>query len=232
MKNLFLLVILSSFVLFGTLSAQVVETEMPMSDGIQSALEVDLMTDSKQSEKVWKKYVKKIGKLDWDRKNKEHVLFNVIITDIDREYPVTVFTKFSSAKDITKGTFWFKMDSDYLNSNDDAEKLRGAGKWIQAYAYDVEKQYISDQLKGEEKTLEGFENDLRKLTKKNENLHKDIKKAKDQIAKAEREIEDNIKDQKDKNKEIETQKNQVVIVKKSLDKVGKKSLDKNIKKNK
>lgn len=221
MKNLFFLVIIFSICLLGTVTAQVVETEMPMSDGIQSALEVDLKGDAKQSEKLFKKYVKKIGKLDWDRKNKEHVLFNVTISDIDREYPVTIFTKFSTAKDITKGTFWFKMDSDYLNSKDDAEELKGAGKWIQEYAYEVERNYISDRIKDEEKNLSGLDKDLRKLTKKNENLHKDIEKAKDQIAKAEKEIEENLKNQENKNKEIESQKEKVDAVKEELKNVGK-----------
>ncbi len=221
MKKLFFLVILLSFTILGNLSAQVVETEMRMSDGIQSALEVDLKGDAKQAEKLWKKHVKKIGKLDWDRKNQEHLLFNVVVPDIDREYPVSVYTKFSSSKDITKGTFWIKMDSDYLNSKDDAEELRGAGKWIQEYAYDVERAYISETLKDVEKNLNSLDKDLRKLTKKNENLHKDIEKAKDAIAKAEREIEENLKDQEKKNKEIEAQKKTVGAVKKKLSNVGK-----------
>ena len=221
MKKLFLLVLLLSFSLMGLLSAQVVETEMRMSDGIQSALEVDLKGNSKQSEKLWKKYVKKVGKLDWDRKNKEYVLFNVTVSDIDNEYPVTVFAKFNSSKDITKGTFWFKMDSDYLNSKDDAEELRGAGKWIQEYAYEVERDFTSDQLKDEEKNLGGLEKDLRKLTKQNDNLHRDIEKAKDAIAKAEKEIVDNVKNQDKKNKEIETQKEKLGTVKEALKNIGK-----------
>ena len=221
MKNLSFLVVLFSFTILNMLSAQVVETEMRMSDGIQSALEVDLKGDAKQAEKLWKKHVKKLGKLDWDRKNKEHLLFNVVIPDIDSENPVTIYTKFSSSKDITKGTFWIKMDSDYLNSSDDAEELRGAGKWIQEYAYLVEREYISNMVKDEEKNLDGLNKDLRKLDKKNEGFHKDIEKAKDAIAKAEREIEDNLKEQEKKNKEIEAQKEKVGAVKKELGNVGK-----------
>jgi len=221
MKKLSFLVILCSLSLLATLSAQVVETEMRMSDGIQSALEVDLKGDSKDAEKLWKKYVKKIGKVDWDRKNKEHLLFNVVVPEIDKEYPVSVYAKFSSSKDMTKGTFWIKMDSDYINSENDADELRGAGKWIQEYAYEVEREYIAELVKEEEKNLNGLDKDLRKLTKENEKLHKEIEKAKENIAKAEREIEENLKDQENKNKEIEKQKEKLGDVKKELSNVGK-----------
>ncbi|MFT4566551.1 MAG: hypothetical protein ACI9FN_001512 [Saprospiraceae bacterium] len=222
MKKLFFLVVFFSLAFLNVLSAQIVETEMRMSDGIQSALEVDLKGDAKQAEKSWKKFVKKIGKLDWDRKNKEHLLFNVVVTDIDKEYPVSIYSKFSSSKDITKGTFWIKMESDYLNSTDDAEELRAAGKWIQEYAYEVEREYIAKKLKDEEKTLGSLDKELLKLIKTNENLHKDIENAKEAITKAEKEIKENLKDQETKNKEVESQKEKLGAVKKNLGNVGKK----------
>jgi len=97
-----------------TSQAQVAETQATMSDGTQAALTVDLDVDRKTAEKTFKEYVKKIGKLDWDRKNREHILFGKVIPAIDSEYPVTVIMKFED----NKATFWFKMDDQYLNSDD------------------------------------------------------------------------------------------------------------------
>ncbi len=212
------------FILFILENAQtqVIETEMRMSDGIQNALEVDLNGDTKNAEKIWKKYVKKVGKVDWDRKNKEHVLFNVIVPEIDEEYPVTVIAKFSSSKDMTKGTFWIKTDAGYLNSVDQGATLKDAGQWIQQYAYEVERKYIEGLVEKEEKNLNKLEKEIKKLIKENKKLHKTIEKAKETIAKAELNIEQNDQNQVDTNKAIEAQKKRVEAVKKELNSVGKK----------
>ena len=189
--------------------------------GINSALEVDLRGNAKDAEKIWKKYAKKYGKLDWDRKNKEHVLFNVVVEDIDEEYPVTVISTFTNVGDDSKGTFWIKMDENYINSAEKSEEIKGAGQWIQAYAYNVERQCREDEIKKEEGLLKGFDKDLKKLIKQNENFHKDINKAKEAIAKAEAGIEQNTSDQEAKNNEIEDQKSKIEELKQALKTVGK-----------
>lgn len=219
MKHLTFLVLL--LFLGHGIFAQVVETEMRMSDGVNSALEVDLKGNAKDAEKIWKKYAKKYGKLEWDRKNKEHVLFNVVVEDIDEEYPVTVVSTFTNVGDESKGTFWIKMDGEYVNSADKSKEIQGAGKWIQAYAYEVESKFREEEIKDEEGVLKGFDKDLKKLTKQNENFHKDIAKAKEAIAKAEAGIEQNLTDQASKNEEIENQKSKIEALKEALKNVGK-----------
>jgi hypothetical protein len=201
--------------------AQVVESEMRMSEGVQSALEVDLKGDAKEAEKIWKKYAKEYGKVDWDRKNKEHILFNVVVPDIDKEFPVTVVTTFEKDGDDTKGTFWFKMDGEYISSSNHGDELKGAGKWIQHYAFEVEKKYREEEIKDQEKMLKDFDKDLKKLVKQNEKFHKDIEKAKEVILKSETGIEQNLIDQEAKNKELELQREKIEMLKQELKKVGK-----------
>ena len=200
-----------------SIDAQVAETEAPMSDGTQAALIVEYNVDAKKAEKMWKSYVKKIGKIDWDRKNREHMLFNKVVPDIDKEYPVTIITKFED----NKATFWFKMDDEYLNSDNDQEELKGAGRFLQQYAYQVERQSVGDLLENEEDDLKDFEKNLKKLVKKKDKLDKEIQKAKDKIAKAESEIEQNLQDQEDTSKAIAEQKEKVSTTSKKLSEIGK-----------
>ena len=207
------------FVAFG-LVAQVVEKGMNMSAGEQNGLEVDLVGDSKTSEKIWKEYVKPYGKSDWDRKNKEHVLFNVRVPAISSEQ-VTIVARFNQYRNMTKGSFWIKSGDDYLNSEDHGEAFRGSGEFLQEYAYEVERHSIREKMKEQEKDLGRLEKDLERLIKKNKNLHKDIEKAKETIAKKEREIEENLQGQDSKKGEIERQRETIQETTVELTKVGK-----------
>lgn len=213
---LILLLLVTTFGLFG----QVVEKEMNMSAGEHPGLEVDLPVDSKAADKIWKDYVKPYGKTDWDRKNKELVLFNVHISSITSD-ALTIVARFNEYGDNTKGFFWFKTDNGFLNSETNGKALRGAGEFLQEFAYETERHSIREVLEDEDKDLRNLEKDLDKLKKKNQNLHKDIEKAKEEIAKKEREIEENLRAQADKDKEIEKQKEKIQETTIKLTNVGK-----------
>jgi len=219
MKLINLLALIITLLFTSQLSSQVAEKTMQMSDGEQSGLEVDLPIKKKAAEKIWKEYVKPYGKVDWDRKNKEHVLFDKTVSSISSS-PVTIIAKFNDYGKETKGAFWFKSGDSWLATTD--EEMREAGKFLQEFIYETERHRIREQIKGEEKSLGSLEKDFKKLTKKNENLHKDIEKAKETIAKKEKEIEQNLKDQETKKAEIESQKEKITTTTESLGKVGKK----------
>ena len=219
MRNI-LLSIAICFMYSCNTNAQVVEKPMNMSSGEQAGLEVDLASDPKASEKLWKEYVKPFGKTDWDRKNKEHVLFNVHIPDISAE-PVTVVAKFNQGAGLTKGSFWLKQGEGFINSEDNAEELRKTGEFLQEFAYEAERYSIREELKKQEKDLERLQKDLERLVKKNKNLHKDIDKAKSEIAKKEGEIETNLEEQVNKKDSIEEQKTKIQETATKLTQVGK-----------
>lgn len=205
-----------------SLSAQVIEKDLRMSSGVQNALVVELNgADDKRSEKIWKQFTKEFGKLQRDKKMDEFFLLDIIVPSIDPEYAVTVFTKFDEYDDMTRASFWFKMDDRFLNSIDDEDEINGADAFLTDYKIEVEKTVIKDQLDDEEDDLKDLQKDLSKLEKKNKDLHKDIEKAKETIRKAESEIEENLKDQEKKRKEIEDQKSNVEKVSDKMNKVGK-----------
>jgi len=192
---------------------------MQMSDGEQAGLEVDLPIGKKEAEKLWKEYVKPLGKVDWDRKNKEHVLFQKNISSISSD-PVTIVAKFNDFGKETKGFFWFKVNDKYLSSDDD--DIREAGNLLQDFAYEADRQQIRSQITMEEKGLTSLEKELKKLMKKNEDYHKDIEKAKKTIAEKEKAIEENLRFQEEKQAEIEAQKGKIQTTTEDLGKVGKK----------
>ncbi len=202
-----------------SLSSQVVGKTMQMSDGEQAGLEVDLPIGKKEAEKLWKEYVKPLGKVDWDRKNKEHVLFQKNISSISSD-PVTIVAKFNDFGKETKGFFWFKINDKYLSSDDD--DIREAGNLLQDFAYEADRQQIRSQITMEEKGLTSLEKELKKLMKKNEDYHKDIEKAKKTIAEKEKAIEENLRFQEEKQAEIEAQKGKIQTTTEDLGKVGKK----------
>lgn len=221
MKSLNLLIALFTTISL-SLSAQIIEKDLRMSSGVQNALVVELNgADDKRSEKIWKSFTKEYGKLQRDKKMDEFFLLDIIIPAIDPEYAVTVFTKFDEYDDMTRASFWFKMDDRFLNSIDDEEEIDGADAFLTDYSIEVEKTVIKDQLDDEEKTLKNFKKDLSKLEKKNQDLLNDIEKAKETIRKAEAQIETNLKDQEMKREEIEGQEKTVDKVSDKMNKVGK-----------
>lgn len=210
------------FFLFLALSgfAQIVENKIAMSAGEQNALEVDLKGDLKSAEKIWKDKVKTYGKVDWDRKNKEHVLFNTIVPSVSSDN-LTLVARFEEKSKMVKGAFWVKQDGAFLSSENNGETIRNLGEFLLNYSYEVERNAIRKQIESEEKGLDRLEKDLKKLEKKNSNLHRDIEKAKAEIAKKEKEIEANLQEQAVKKNDIDLQKEKISKTTEDLTNVGK-----------
>ena len=204
-----------------SLIGQVIEKDLTMSEGVQNALTVELDgANKKRAEGIWKNYSKEFGKLERNRKAKEHVLMNAIIPAVDSEYPITVFTKFDEYDNMTRAYFWFKMDDRFLNSIDDEREVNGIDAFLKRYALEVEKEVVKEELEDEEKELKNLQKDLSKLEKKNKDLHKDIEKAKKKIAESELEIERNLQEQQLKREEISQQQTRVQAVSKRMNNVG------------
>ena len=216
-------ILITTLLLMSTLvlSSQMSEKEMSMSEGVQNGFVIDIEGPKKSAEKIWKNYAKQFGEYKWNRKQKEHSVIGAIVPAIDPEYEVTIISKFEEYDDITRGSFWIKMDDRYLNSADDAREIEGADSVFRSYATEVKKHSVTQQLKDEQNVLKKLTKDLSKLDKRKSNLHKDIKKWKESITKAEQEIEENQRDQEKKKEEIEEQKGAVEEVSEKLKRIGK-----------
>ncbi len=203
-----------------TISAQIRPVNASMSEGARPGFEFDVNGDNKTAEKIWKDYTKSAGKLNWDRRNKEHQIIGGRIPTIDALNPITIIAKFEDFKKITRVKVWLKSNDVFLTEEEHPDQINGAKLYFNEFITQVEKSFVGDELKEEQKNLDKLEKDLEKLVKQNEGFHKDIEKAKDAIQKAERAIDENNKNQKEKQKEIKAQQEKVSEVADKLKKVG------------
>lgn len=220
MKQLFTAVIF--MLLYGFATGQIVEKEMDMSAGEHPGLQVELDVEKKDAEKIWKDYVKPYGKVDWDRKNKEHVLFASNIDKISDDQ-MSVVTRFTQLGDKSKASFWFKSNGAYLNSSDNEDTFAKAGSFLQEYVYESMRFLVREEIKNEEKTFKKMEKDLKKLRKKNDKLNKELEKAKIEIPKKEHEIEKNLQEQEEQRDRLDEENVDHKKVEKELKKLRKKN---------
>ena len=211
------------FLLISTaVSAQVVEQDATMSEGVKNAFVIDLANaDAKMAENVWKNYIKSFGKSKKDRKTKEWRSESIIIPSVDPSASFMLIGKFEKLNNSSRAYVWLKNSEEYLTSAAYTSEARGIKVFLEDYALEVEKAVIQEELDGEAKVLKGLEKDLEKLIKKNEGYHKDIEKAKEAILKAENAIAQNLKDQEAKRQEIQGQQGVIGEVQEKLNSVGK-----------
>lgn len=220
-----LTIIFSLISFFAMAQFDAVEKSMSMSEGEQNGYAIEMRgTDKKKAENIWKDFGKQFGKVDRDRKQDEYLLYQVNISDLGSG-KVNVYTRFEKNGLNTTVRFWFKKDGEFINSVDHGKAVRGVKTFLVNYGNEVKKEIIREEIKAEEKSLNELEKDLNKLVKKNEGYHKNIEKAKETIANAERAIEENLIDQETKKKEIEAQKVTLQKVNEKLNTVGKKEQD-------
>ncbi|HQN57849.1 MAG TPA: hypothetical protein PLR24_11470, partial [Saprospiraceae bacterium] len=78
---------------------------------------------------------------------------------------------------------------------------------------------INEQLKVEMKALDKLNDNLKSLTRDKDGYEKDIKKAEDKITESRAKIEQNVKDQANKQTEINTQQAKIDKIKADLQKL-------------
>ncbi len=197
--------------------AQVTESEKLMSQGNHNALTLDLpKVTVKYAEGIWKDFMKpNKGKLARDKKTDEWLADNATIVSIGGANTVDVYAKFTQVGENTQMTAWFDLGGGYVSSKDYREKYVEAEKLLLTYALQVAKNQTNDQLEAEQKNAKRMEKDLKGLEKDNEGLHKDIENWKAKIAKAEQDIQTNLKAQ-------EVAKLKIAEQRKLIDEISKK----------
>ena len=104
----------------------------------------------------------------------------------------------------------------YLSKREHPEKYKIIEDEVTDFASDVVKDWISEELKNEEKILSQLEKDQKDLEKKKEHLEKEIEDFKKKIAQNEKEIKENIDFQGKKKEAIQLQDKKVKKVDQKL----------------
>jgi hypothetical protein len=195
-----------------SLQAQVTSENRSMVTGSQPALIVKLKgADPKFAESEWKDYVKSYGKPVKVKGSKESVIEGIHIKDIGKGTLMNVYSLATLVVDGTDFVVWFSRGGSYLEKSD--AEYGTAEEFLKDFAIKVNVDMIALDLEEQQKKLSKFENDLAKLQKENENLHKDINTARGKIDQAEIDIPINEKAQETAQVDIKSQKGVVESVK-------------------
>lgn len=222
MKNYGFLLVVLFFAFTAGKTQNITERKVSMSLGSQNAFVADVEgADKKILEDVFKKTMKEYGKLQENKKAREFFMMATKINKINGSAPVDVYAKIEEGKGMATAYLWIDLGGAFAGSSEYQKQSEAIKNFMQDYYYECRRVVVQNELKAEEKNLDKLEKDLAKLKKQNDGYHQDIEKAKQKIAEAEKNIEQNIIDQANKNKEIEGQKKTVETVTTKLNSIGK-----------
>ncbi len=216
------------FILFlgltnGLKSQDAVEKKISMSLGPQNAYYVEIPgANKKLAQKTFEEFIKEYGKIKENGKAKEYFMMATKIPVINGSSPVDLYAKFDDGKDMATAYVFVDLGGAFINTVDNPSQSASLKQFMYDYFISVRKKVVAEELKAEEKNLSSLEKDLKKLKNKNEDYHNDIAKAKQKILEAEKNIESNVIEQENKNKELDTQKAVVEKVTEKLNNLGKK----------
>lgn len=218
MKNLFYLLV---FILFSSsLHAQVAEETRVMSAGSQPALVIILPgADMKFAEAEWKEYMKSYGKMTRVKQSKESLVEGAQILDIGGVNRLNVYSLSEASAEGAKMIVWIDMGGGFVNATTFPNEYAESVKFLQNFAHKVKVDQIAIDLDAQQKALSKYQNNLSKLQRENDNLHKIIEDSQKRIAQAELDIVKNLQDQEVAQKEIDSQKSNVDTVQKKLEEV-------------
>lgn len=200
---------------------QVAESERSLvSKGVSSnSLTVDIPGASdKVALKVWKNFIKGHGaKAKKQKKTSEWYSEGAKIESVNNESPVNITAKIDESSTGASLTLWIGMQDDmYVSSAAFPNDYAGAETFLDEYVKEVNRALVKMEIEEEEKKLKKLKNELKKLERQNKGYHKDIEDAKKRIAKAEQNIETNLKEQEESQSDIEEQIKALEAVRKKL----------------
>lgn len=221
MKSLFSFAIfLLSTITF--LQAQVLEETRVMAAGSYPALTIVLPgADTKAAEAAWKEYMKSYGKVTRVKQAKESVVSDIQVLDIGGVNRMNIYSLTESDGDGAKMVVWFDMGTGFISSEAYPTEYVAAVKFLKDYAHKVKVDIITEELQAQTKMLDKAEASLTTLQRQNENYHKIIEDSRKRIAQAEKDIEENLKEQEKAQKEIGAQEEALKQVEKKLEEAKK-----------
>jgi len=212
MKNVKLLSSILFLFVYTISNAQVTESERSMTGGVYPALSVILPdTDDKAAEKWWKTYLKEISpksKTKKVKKGDEYLTEDFRDVHINGVNLINVYARTEEVGNDAEQIVWFELDSGSYLSKDSVsqESYEAAQKFMLRYGLHISKKKTEIELKGEEKTMKGFESEMSKLAKQKETYHKKTADAKQLIIDMNTAAEQNKQDQEAVQNEIDTEK--------------------------
>jgi hypothetical protein len=219
MRNLFLFIFMTLLTTIGfSQMEEITESKETMKEGTFNAIVVELLNaDDKVALNVWKSFIKGYGaKAKKVKKSKEYLAIGAIIGGLNNSENVDVYAKVQEKGDDSELIVWIQMGEFYVSSGSFPSDYTAAVKMLEGYVIEVAKELVNNDIEDEEKKMKRMEKEMDKLKKKNTGYHRDIEKAKDTIARAEGNIEENERAQKEQTSIIESQQKALQALKEKL----------------
>ena len=152
------------------------------------------------------------------KRKSEFLTEGATIAAVNGVDPVNLYSTFDESGDDVVLTVWFDLGgASFLNSAEHPDQFAGAQQLLNKYAIELNKASIKKQVSEEKNKLKKLESDYKKLNRDHKRYVREIEQAKEKIKKAEANIETNLIEQEEKEKQIEAQKTVIEIVKKKLE---------------
>lgn len=200
---------------------QVTQQSQTMSLGNQTAfVQEHKEATQKHVESAWKEVMKKYGKPKYNRKSKNWESLEATIPTVS-DKALDIYMTVTEGQGMARTSVFVDNGMQFISSENNAEAAESMELFLNEFADATYTLVVEDELKAEEKTLDSLEKEQGKLEKENTKLHEAIADYERKIAEAEEAIVANIKNQDDKQYEIEQQKSFVEKVKEKLNSIGK-----------
>ncbi len=204
------------------MAQSVSESKQSMSLGSQNGFSVDIDgADEDVTKDVFKKYMKDYGKVKRNKKAKEYYSEAIKLPMVNGATEVALYVKLDERVEMTTVMAWVDLGGSFVNSDEHPKEALGVEQFLRDIYVAVKKKAIGQEMKDAEKQLKKDDKMLTKLEKKNKGYHEDIEDAKEDIIKAEKNIEQNLKDQDDARVLIAKQKEMLEEIIGRLNNVGK-----------
>ncbi len=202
-------------------TAQVREKESNMSQGVKSCLVIEFL-ESKGDDIIdaWKDFLDHDykAKTKRDKKNDEYFTDNAMISGVGGSNTVDVYAKIDEkGKTSSVLTVWFDLGGAYLSSREHPTQYDEAEKMLRRFETSVLRAQTEKELKEEEKKYRKQDDQLKRLVRDNEGLHKDIENYKEKIKKAENDLIKNNDEQETSKRLLKDQDEAVKKVRKKLE---------------
>ena len=189
---------------------KVEEINATMSQGTNRGLKVLIPeTSQKETIKTWSKLMKDYeSKNEKIRKETDYLSPDAQIPSLG-EQPINVYSQFQETPEGVYMNVFFDMGSSYINSDMHPKQIDAAKKLITSFATRLAKSSIQTVLNEETKKLEKLEKELKALKRDKEKFENEIQNANETIVQREKDINENTKNQAEKQDTITKQKSEV-----------------------
>lgn len=211
MKNLYILFAFTAFMFYTLLTtAQVIEGERLNSEGMHAALTVKTTLNKKDTEDVWKSFVRsqRIGRARSPRGSEEMRVTNASNTQIEGGN-VILLAKVNQVANASELSLWVKLDDRWLSKETNEKAYARAKQLINKFLIELQRAELSKDIEAERRVLSDLERERSRFINRTvsrterdiRNMERDLERKKKELAKQKEQVADKdikITDQKQK----------------------------------